>query len=91
MQRAVDVVKLQKQDSQMKIYRSCFEPSIYPRTLCATYGDHGNTELTEDEFVELQEFSKEQGITFTASGQDKPSSTFCTRLECHFSKLGQEL
>ncbi|MDA7838758.1 UDP-N-acetylglucosamine 2-epimerase [bacterium] len=88
----VDVVKLQKQDmgpdgrfTEAVLNR----PYISKNSYGATYGEHRSTlELTEDEFVELQEFSKEQGITFTASGQDKPSFDFLHKIGVPFFKIG---
>lgn len=88
----VDIVKLQKQDMGINgrfTQEILNRPYKSTNSFGTTYGEHRKAlELTDDEFIELQKFSKKLNITFIASGQDEPSFDFLHRIGIPFFKIG---
>lgn len=54
-----------------------------------TYGEHKKfLEFSEEEFVSLQDYAREIGISFTASAMDITSLRFLEKLKVPFIKIG---
>ena len=72
----VDAVKLQKRDNRALYTRAMYDkPYDNENSFGATYGEHREAlEFGRDEYVELQRYSRELGLTFFATVFDIPSS-----------------
>ena len=85
----VDAVKLQKRDN-----RSLYTADMYNRpyehenSFGRTYGEHREfLEFGRDEYLELQRYASELGLTFFATAFDIPSADFLEALDTPAYKL----
>jgi sialic acid synthase len=78
----VDAVKLQKRDNRRLYTRALYEtPYDNEHSFGATYGEHREAlELSASEWLELREFSREEGVTLFATVFDEPSADFLAGL-----------
>jgi sialic acid synthase len=78
----VDAVKLQKRDNRRLYTRALYEsPYDNEHSFGATYGEHREAlELTASEWLELREFSREEGVTLFGTVFDEPSADFLAEL-----------
>ncbi|XP_022201281.2 sialic acid synthase isoform X2 [Nilaparvata lugens] len=85
-----DCVKFQKSHLQSKFTQSALNrPYDSPHAWGKTYGQHKEfLEFTADQYYALQEFAKEIGILFTASGMDIESVDFLANMKVPFIKIG---
>ncbi|XP_066254006.1 sialic acid synthase [Euwallacea similis] len=86
----VDCVKFQKTCLTEKFTQSALD-AIYegPNSWGETYGSHKqHLEFSEEEFLQLQTYSKELGILFTASAMDPQSFDFLKSINVPFVKIG---
>lgn len=86
----VDCVKFQKTNIQSRFTQEVLNrPYKSVNSWGETYGKHREKiELTEQNFLELNQYSNSLGIYFTASGMDKPSIDFLNSLNVPFFKIG---
>jgi sialic acid synthase len=79
----VDAVKLQKRDNRSLYTRAMYEkPYEHENSFGATYGEHREAlEFGWDEYVDLQGYCREIGLTFFATAFDMPSADFLARLD----------
>ncbi|RZF47481.1 hypothetical protein LSTR_LSTR007408 [Laodelphax striatellus] len=85
-----DCVKFQKSDLPSKFTQSALN-RVYdsPHAWGETYGEHkAYLEFSREQYLELQEFSKNIGILFTASGMDTVSVDFLATINVPFIKIG---
>lgn len=78
----VDAVKLQKRDNR-SLYTQALYDSPYDNehSFGATYGEHREAlELSASEWLELREFSREEGVTLFGTVFDEPSADFLAEL-----------
>jgi N-acetylneuraminate synthase/sialic acid synthase len=78
----VDAVKLQKRDNRRLYTRAQYEaPYDNEHSFGATYGEHREAlELSASEWLELREFSREEGVTLFGTVFDEPSADFLAEL-----------
>jgi N-acetylneuraminate synthase/sialic acid synthase len=78
----VDAVKLQKRDNRSLYTRSLYDsPYDNEHSFGATYGEHREAlELSASEWLELREFSREEGVTLFATVFDALSADFLAEL-----------
>lgn len=78
----VDAVKLQKRDNRTLYTRALYDsPYDNEHSFGATYGEHREAlELSAGDWLELREFSREEGITLFATVFDEPSVDFMAEL-----------
>jgi sialic acid synthase len=78
-----DAVKLQKRDNRALFTKEYFSrPYDNPNSFGTTYGEHREAlEFGRSEYVELQAYAKEIGITFFATAFDAPSCHFLAELD----------
>ncbi|XP_017076862.2 sialic acid synthase isoform X2 [Drosophila eugracilis] len=83
-------VKFQKSDLPTKFTRSALEREyVSDHAWGRTYGKHKEfLEFSKEQFLELQEYSKEIDIDFTASAMDERSLEFLVDLNVPFIKIG---
>ncbi|ALC46565.1 Sas [Drosophila busckii] len=83
-------VKFQKSDLQAKFTRSALNRRyISEHAWGSTYGEHKEyLEFSEQQYKELQDYSKEIQIDFTASAMDERSLDFLAALNVPFIKIG---
>lgn len=76
-------VKLQKRDNRSLYTREMYEkPYDNENSFGATYGEHREAlEFGRDEYLELQHYARELGITFFATAFDIPSADFLADLD----------
>lgn len=85
-----DVVKFQKSDLNSKFNKNALN-RIYnsKNSFGKTYGEHKSfLEFSKEQYLELQKYANEIGITFTASGMDIPSFDFLYSIGCPILKVG---
>jgi len=77
-----DAVKLQKRDNRRLYTRALYDsPYDNEHSFGATYGEHREAlELSASEWLELREFSREEGITIFGTVFDEPSADFLAEL-----------
>ena len=77
-----DAVKLQKRDNRNLYTRSLFDaPYDNEHSFGRTYGEHREAlELSASEWLELREFSREEGITLFGTVFDEASADFLAEL-----------
>jgi sialic acid synthase len=85
----VDAVKLQKRDNRGLYTRAMYDkPYDNENSFGATYGEHREAlEFGWDEYVELQRYSRQVGVTFFATAFDLPSADFLARLDVPAFKI----
>jgi N-acetylneuraminate synthase/sialic acid synthase len=78
----VDAVKLQKRDNRSLYTRALYDsPYDNEHSFGATYGEHREAlELSAAEWLELREFSREEGVTLFATVFDESSADFLAEL-----------
>src|SRR5262249_50689862 len=78
----VDAVKLQKRDNRRLYTREQYDaPYDNEHSFGATYGEHREAlELARAEWLELREFSREEGITLFGTVFDEPSADLLAEL-----------
>ncbi len=81
--------KLQKRDNRALFTRAMYDsPYDHRNSFGATYGEHREfLEFGRDEYVELQAFCRELGITFFATAFDHPSADFLAGLDMPAYKI----
>lgn len=84
-----DGVKLQKRDNQNLYTKAAFnKPYEHENSFGTTYGEHREfLEFGKPEYLELQKYSKELGITFFATAFDFASADFLAELEMPMYKM----
>ena len=77
-----DAAKLQKRDNRSVFTRELYaSPYIHRNSFGKTYGEHREfLEFGRDEYVELQRYAREVGITFFATAFDFKSADFLMEL-----------
>ena len=85
----VDAVKLQKRDNRSLFTRAAFEaPYENENSFGATYGAHREAlELGRDDYVELQAYAHDLGLTFFATAFDVTSADLLAELDVPAFKL----
>ncbi len=85
----VDAVKLQKRDNRALYTRAMYDkPYDNENSFGATYGEHREAlEFGRDEYVELQRYCRELGLTFFATVFDIPSADFLADLDMPAYKI----
>jgi N-acetylneuraminate synthase/sialic acid synthase len=84
-----DAVKLQKRDNASLYTRALYHsPYDNEHSFGATYGEHREAlELSAAEWLELREFSREEGITLFGTAFDEPSADFLAELDLPAFKI----
>jgi N-acetylneuraminate synthase/sialic acid synthase len=84
-----DAVKLQKRDNRSLYTRAMFDkPYDNENSFGATYGLHREAlEFGRDEYLELQRYCREIGLTFFATVFDEPSADFLAELDMPAYKI----
>src|SRR5512145_1973869 len=82
-------VKLQKRDNRSLFTRDMFDsPYDHENSFGQTYGEHREfLEFGRAEYIELQQFARELGITFFATAFDLPSADFLAGLDMPAYKI----
>jgi N-acetylneuraminate synthase/sialic acid synthase len=82
-------VKLQKRDNRSLFTRELFDkPYENENSYGSTYGEHREyLEFGRDEYVELQAYAREIGITFFSTAFDIPSADFLAELDMPAYKI----
>jgi sialic acid synthase len=84
-----DAVKLQKRDNRLLYTREMYDqPYENENSFGPTYGAHREAlEFGRDEYLELQRYARELGITFFATAFDIPSADFLADLDMPAFKI----
>jgi sialic acid synthase len=84
-----DAVKLQKRDNAQLYTRALYDaPYDNEHSFGRTYGEHREAlELSATEWLELREFSREEGITLFGTVFDEPSADFLRELDLPAFKI----
>ncbi|MFN8387124.1 MAG: N-acetylneuraminate synthase family protein [Anaerolineales bacterium] len=79
----VNAVKLQKRDNKSMFTKAAYhKPYENENSFGATYGEHREAlEFGRAEYVELQQYAKELGVTMFATAFDIPSADFLAELD----------
>ena len=85
----VDAVKLQKRDNRALYTRAMYDkPYDNENSFGATYGEHREAlEFGREEYLELQLYCRELGLTFFATVFDIPSADFLAQLDMPAYKI----
>lgn len=85
-----DIVKFQKSDLTSKFNKKALDKEYDSvNSYGKTYGEHKEfLEFNKDQYIELQNYAKEVGIIFTASGMDINSFDFLNSIDCPILKIG---
>ena len=85
----VDAVKLQKRDNKSLLTRAAYNKSYdNENSFGATYGEHREAlEFGKTEYVELQKYAKELGLTFFSTAFDFNSADFLAELDMPLYKV----
>jgi sialic acid synthase len=85
-----DVAQFQKSDLNSEFNKSLLNiPYNSIHSFGKTYGEHKKLlEFTKDEFLEMQKYSEEIGILFSASGMDTHSIDLLNEINIPFFKIG---
>jgi N-acetylneuraminate synthase/sialic acid synthase len=85
----VEAAKLQKRDNRNLYTRALYEsPYDNEHSFGATYGEHREAlELSTAEWLELREFSREEGITLFGTAFDQASADLLAELELPAFKI----
>ena len=89
-QAGVDCVKLQKSSLKDKFNKKALaRPYNSENSWGETYGEHKEfLEFSQEDYLELQQYAKDQGVFFTASAMDPVSAVLLDRMDVPFIKLG---
>ncbi len=79
----VDAVKLQKRDNRSLYTRALYDsPYDNEHSFGTTYGEHREAlELSASDWLELREFSREEGVTLFGTVFDEPSADLLAELD----------
>jgi N-acetylneuraminate synthase/sialic acid synthase len=85
----VDAVKLQKRDNRRLYTRALYDaPYDNEHSFGPTYGEHREAlELSASEWLELREFSREEGVTLIGTAFDEASADFLASLDLPALKI----
>jgi N-acetylneuraminate synthase/sialic acid synthase len=85
----VDAVKLQKRDNRSLYTRALYDsPYDNEHSFGATYGEHREAlELSSADWLELREFSREEGVTLFGTVFDEPSADLLAELDLPAFKI----
>lgn len=85
----VNAVKLQKRDNKTLFTKAAYyKPYDNENSFGLTYGEHREAlEFGRDEYVELQRYAKELGVTMFATAFDIPSADFLAELDMPVYKI----
>ncbi|MCI0552425.1 MAG: N-acetylneuraminate synthase family protein, partial [Anaerolineae bacterium] len=85
----VNAVKLQKRDNKSLFTKAAYnKPYENENSFGATYGTHREAlEFGRSEYVELQQYAKELGVTMFATAFDIPSADFLAELNMPLYKI----
>lgn len=85
----VDAVKLQKRDNKSLLTRAAYDkPYDNENSFGATYGEHREAlEFGRAEYVELQKYANELGLTFFSTAFDMKSADFLAELDMPLYKV----
>lgn len=84
-----DAVKTQKRDNRALYTRAMYDkPYDNENSFGATYGEHREAlEFGRDEYIELQRYARQIGVTFFATAFDVPSADFLAKLDMPAYKI----
>lgn len=84
-----DCAKFQKSELDYKFNKQALErPYNSAHSWGKTYGDHKrHLEFSHEQYRELQEYAKEVGIYFTASGMDEVTKRLLLKVLWRFSQV----
>lgn len=85
----VDAVKLQKRDNRSLYTRALYDsPYDNEHSFGATYGEHREAlELSAADWLELREYSREEGVTLFGTVFDEPSADLLAELDMPAFKI----
>ncbi len=85
----VDAVKLQKRDNKSLLTKAAYDkPYDNENSFGATYGEHREAlEFGKTEYVELQKYAKELGLTMFSTAFDMKSADFLAELDMPLYKV----
>ena len=85
----VHAVKLQKRDNRSLYTKAMYDrPYEHENSFGRTYGEHREVlEFGRDEYLELQAYARQLGLTFFATAFDVPSADFLARLDVPAYKI----
>ncbi len=85
----VNAVKLQKRDNKTLFTKAAYyKPYENENSFGLTYGEHREAlEFGRDEYVELQKYARELGVTMFATAFDIPSADFLAELDMPVYKI----
>ena len=85
----VDAVKLQKRENKTLFTKAAYyKPYDNENSFGLTYGEHREAlEFSRDEYVELQKYAEELGLTMFATAFDIPSADFLCELDMPVYKI----
>jgi N-acetylneuraminate synthase/sialic acid synthase len=85
----VHAVKLQKRDNRSLYTKAMYDrPYEHENSFGRTYGEHREVlEFGREEYIELQNYARQLGLTFFATAFDVPSADFLTRLDVPAYKI----
>ena len=85
----VHAVKLQKRDNPSLYTRAMYDrPYEHENSFGRTYGEHREVlEFGREEYLELQSYARQLGLTFFATAFDVPSADFLARLDVPAYKI----
>src|SRR4026207_2017050 len=85
----VQAVKLQKRDNRALYTKAMYDrPYEHENSFGRTYGEHREVlEFGREEYLELQAYARQLGLTFFATAFDVPSADFLARLDVPAYKI----
>ena len=85
----VHAVKLQKRDNRSLYTKAMYDrPYEHENSFGRTYGEHREVlEFEREEYLELQAYARQLGLTFFATAFDVPSADFLARLDVPAYKI----
>jgi sialic acid synthase len=85
----VRAVKLQKRDNRSLYTKAMYDrPYEHENSFGRTYGEHREVlEFGREEYLELQAYARQLGLTFFATAFDVPSADFLARLDVPAYKI----
>ena len=89
MECGVNAVKLQKRDNKTLFTKAAYyKPYDNENSFGLTYGEHREAlEFGREEYMELQKYAKELGVTLFATAFDIPSADFLAELDIPVYKI----
>jgi N-acetylneuraminate synthase/sialic acid synthase len=85
----VHAVKLQKRDNRSLYTKAMYDrPYEHENSFGRTYGEHRDVlEFGREEYIDLQNYARQLGLTFFATAFDVPSADFLARLDVPAYKI----